>query len=101
MEYITCVLLESREKIGRTFFAKVLPLDLFKVADRQIRFVDLAAKYGFAPQREYRSAWFRFDNATGSKQPLAGSATFRIPDASGYLAARIASPDDTGKSVMV
>ncbi len=101
VEYITRVLMERRDKIGRKFFAKVLPLDLFEVGDGQLKFVDLAARHGFAPRRDYRIEWFRFDNATGTKQPLPGAATFRVPDASGYLAARITSSEDTAKSVLV
>jgi hypothetical protein len=45
--------------------------------------------------------WFRFDNGTGNKSPLAGEASPKIPmDQAEYLAAEIRGPEPT-KSVTV
>lgn len=78
-DWITRCLIARRDKIGRTYFARVLPLDGFEVADGRLVFEDLAAKYGFVPPREYRVQWSRFDNVSRVKTALAGAAGPMIP----------------------
>ena len=41
-------LIERRNRIGATYFAKVLPLDHFEIRNRKLHFEDLAVKYGFS-----------------------------------------------------
>jgi hypothetical protein len=68
--WIATCLIARRDKVGRTYFAKVLPLDGFEVRDGSLFFEDLALKYGFAPRREYKIQWSRFDNGAQRKSPL-------------------------------
>ncbi|MBY0506910.1 MAG: hypothetical protein K2X03_23535 [Bryobacteraceae bacterium] len=60
-------LVERRDKIGRSYFAKVLPIDQFTYRDGDVKFVDLAEKAGYgavgpfhlqwlSPQNSYRTA---------------------------------------------
>jgi hypothetical protein len=97
---LTTLLAERRDRIGRTYFSKVLPLDSFEVRDGELRFVDLAAKHGFAPTPPLVVSWSQFDNRTGRHQPLDGTSGWRLPQEAYntpegcYFAASIsASPD--------
>ena len=104
-EWVAECLIERRDKIGRTYFDKVLPLDHFRVEDERLHFEDLAAAYGFREAAKLSVAWSRFDNETEARTPLAGSG-FRLPDAAlaasagEYFAADIHS-ENPGRSVRV
>jgi hypothetical protein len=109
-EYLTKTLSTRRDKIGRAFFSNVLPLDEFTVANGNLEFVDLAARYNFFPPRKYVVKWFGFDNQTGQLQgALSGSETNTLPPAwaslaeGGYIAAQITAggATDSTKSVRV
>ena len=63
-DWIVKSLIERRNKIGRTYFARVLPLDGFAVCGDELTFADLSVKYGFAPKRGYSVEWANFDNRT-------------------------------------
>jgi hypothetical protein len=80
-EYITSVLIERRDKIGKAFFAKVLPLVNFEVRDGRLAFDDLNVLYNFAPARAYQAQWSTFDNQTELKQAIAGGNDFSVPPA--------------------
>ena len=57
-EYLIQSLMERREKIGRTYFAMVLPLDSFEASRTAgLRFDDLAGKNGFHGPRTYQFQW--------------------------------------------
>ncbi len=97
-DWITAALIERRNRIGRTFFARVLPLDRFRVAANALQFDDLNVTYGFAPPRDYTVEWYGFDNAkdmfldrigTGSALPPAAQSIA----AGSYIAARIHAGD--------
>jgi hypothetical protein len=62
-DWITAALIERRNRIGRTFFARVLPLDRFRVTANTLEFDDLAVTYGFSTPRTYTVNWFGFDNS--------------------------------------
>ncbi len=99
--WIVKCLIERRNKVGKTYFAKVLPLDRFEVREGRLVFEDLAAKYGFAAPQPLVVQWSRFDNETETKTPIAGETTFTVPrETSDYLAADIRGADPT-KSVTV
>src|SRR5262245_28159531 len=93
-DWITAALIERRNRIGRTFFARVLPLDRFRVNGNVLEFDDLGAVHGLSPSRSYTIDWYRFDNGrdalldkigTGPSLPPALAA---IP-IGGYAAARV------------
>jgi len=93
VDRLTKVLAARRDKIGRAYFAKVIPFDNFSVANGELRYEDLAAKHGFAPPRQLQPSWFRVDNKTGDLSPIAGATGFRLPaevaSGSGYFAAQV------------
>lgn len=78
--WITSTLIERRNRIARTYFGKVLPLDGFRVEDGTLAFDDLAVRHGVAdgPTR-YSARWFRLDNAAGTLSPLAAAVSFALP----------------------
>jgi hypothetical protein len=78
-EYMISILAKRRDRIGKTFFSKILPLDHFRVKDSTLRFDDLAERYGFHAARRYRVRWSRFDNVARKDQPIAGSIGARLP----------------------
>jgi hypothetical protein len=83
-ETIAKVLMERRDKIGRYYFSKILPLDRFDVRDGELRFRD-PVNGG-----QYAVTWSTFDNASLAKTPIAGASGFRVPPArSRYLVAEI------------
>jgi hypothetical protein len=100
-EYVTRTLIERRDKIGRAYFAKVLPLDNFRLEDGSLRFDDLDVVYGFHPPRTYSFSWSVFDNQTGNKTALAGASVPELPRSEAqYLAAEIHA-GDASKAVTV
>jgi len=116
-EWITKCLIERRNKIGRDFLSKVLPLDRFAVQDATLSFQDLtpthellepsqrvqsapATNGGSGLTRRYRAHWAEFDNSTGAHTPIRGEG-FTIPSTSAaYILATI-SAEDPKKSVRV
>jgi hypothetical protein len=105
-EWITRCLIERRNKIGKTFFAQVLPLDRFEVGDGRLAFTDLAALHKISPPREYSIEWARFDNDTSTLTPLAGAVGAVLPTqatdgpAGAYFAATLRG-EDRQKSIRV
>jgi hypothetical protein len=69
-QWIADTLIARRDKIGRAFLDKVLPLDSFTIKGDRILFEDLIVAYDFGKPRHYDITWSRFDNASGVKQPL-------------------------------
>ncbi len=82
-EYLVRTLIQRRNKIGRAFLERVLPLDNFTVRSEasvlKLAFDDLGLKHGTAKSREFRVAWFEFDNADGARTPIAGAGGFEVP----------------------
>jgi len=97
VDRLTRILIARRDKIGRAYFAKVIPFDNFSVANGELRYEDLAAKHGFAAPGQLAASWFRVDNKTGDLTPIAGASGLRIPAeaTSGYFAVRIAQDKKT------
>ncbi len=101
-DYVAQTLIERRDKIGRAFFAGVLPVDKFAVAGGQLVFEDLEVKHGFVDARNHKIQWSNFDNGTEAKTPISSASSARIPEVSdgGYLAAGITA-EDPEKAVTV
>jgi hypothetical protein len=94
VEYLVQSLMGRREKIGRTYFSMVLPLDNFSIENGRLKFDDLAVTYEFERSRTYQYAWAQFDNTTGTRTPI-GAASDVIPSDSGaFSVVRIKSGDD-------
>jgi hypothetical protein len=99
-DWVTKCLIERRDKIGRVYFERVLPLDNFAVRGGKLVFDDLAARYGFKAARECSAHWFEFDNQTGTRTAISGSS-FDLPHAPAqYIGAAIWA-DDPAKAVTV
>jgi len=102
-EYVIDTLAKRRDKIGRTFFAKVLALDHFRVENDELLFDDLAVKYGFRSPRPYEVRWHRFDNISRTQDLIPGSGSTRLPDEAkqaapgSYFSALIVALDDLSK----
>lgn len=96
--YLTRVLIERQQKIGRAVFAQVLPLDGFAVRDGRLVFEDLAVKDGFMAPRSYTVSWSRYENGTGRETALGGT-DFNLPQeirragSADYFCAHIAGPE--------
>lgn len=104
VDHLTRVLIERRDKIGRCYFAKVLPLDQFQVRNGRLEFVDLGVTHGFASPREYKIRWSRFENGRGRTQPIPGEgpaipASFAASPAGSFAVAAIEA-DDPEKQVI-
>ena len=88
-------LIERRNRIGREYFSRVLPLDGFAVADDRLTWTHLGEKYGFSQAPAFEIAWTRFDNEAEQHAPIEGSGP-AIPSAvlyggdGMYFAARLA-----------
>lgn len=80
-EWVTQCLIKRRDKIGKTFFSKVLPIDKFEVRGGELTFVDLAEAAKIAPRRTYTVSWSEFDNDKATYRAIPGEETFRLPAA--------------------
>jgi hypothetical protein len=75
-DYITQVLIERRDKIGRTWLTAVNPLVNFQLdASGAMHFENAAVAANVAdPPREYRIQWSTFDNSTGTATAVGSEA---------------------------
>jgi hypothetical protein len=78
-DWVTECLIKRRDKIGKTMFAKLLPLDQFIIEGDSLRWVDLGAKLGYLPESKLSFAWFAFDNDSSKKIPLSGQTSAKLP----------------------
>lgn len=72
-------LAERRNKIGKVYFARVLPLDGFRVEGGRLAFEDLEVKYGFVDARDYAVQWSQFDNESETHTLISGAASLALP----------------------
>ena len=103
-EWVTKCLIERRNKIGRAFLSKVLPLDRFRVQEGALRFEDLALTHGLLEANKleprYRVQWAEFDNATGEHSRIAGDE-LTIPHTNAAYVMATINTADARKSVRV
>jgi hypothetical protein len=106
-EYLIRTLCERRDKVGRTFFSKLLPLDDFRIENGELLFDDLSVVYGFHSPRRFQVQWSRFDNLTGRHETIADADSIHLPDqisrlaSNEYFCARIVALNDPLKPVSV
>jgi hypothetical protein len=99
-DWVVRCLVERRDKIGRTYFSRVLPLDRFSIRQGRLVFEDLAAYY-FDAAEPYSVRWFTFDNHAGTLESIQGADTLQVPSTqSEYLAARIQG-ERSGRAVVI
>ena len=92
--WITAVLIERRNRIGRAFLARVLPLDGFRVTGDGLQFDDLGVVHNLSAPRTYTIDWFGFDNDKDSLVGKIGTGAALPPaakdlPAGAYVAARV------------
>ena len=78
-DYIVKTLIARRDKIGRAYFAKVLPVEDFAFADGVLTFKDLAVVHRLVPQRQYGIGWYQFDNVKGLLNAIPGATSPSVP----------------------
>jgi len=78
VDYLTAILAARRDKIGRTFFSKILPLDHFRVENAELMFDDLAVNCGYVSPRSFEVHWYPFDNVSQRRGSFSGAST-RLP----------------------
>ncbi len=100
--YVAKVLAERRDRVGRAYLEKVLPLDNFTVRGRRLVFDDLGLRHGTVKERPLAIAWSRFDNQTGQHSAIEGASTFDVPAAAAdYYMAEIRQVGDQRRVVKV
>jgi hypothetical protein len=89
-DWLAQCLIGRRDKIGRTYFAKVLPLDKFAVEGGELTWHDLGAALKYLPAADVSVEWFAYDNASGARTPLPGQTSRSVPAAAaGYSCATL------------
>lgn len=88
-EYLIECLIKRRDKITKTYYAKVLPFDRFRFdGSGKLVWDDLSQSVNDA-----RVAWFDYDNATGARKPAAGPSAWSV--------AEVTAPSRPRQSVLV
>ena len=100
-DYLVRCLIERRDKIGRAYFRKVLPIDRFALRGGELVFEDLAATHALPSPAPYEISWRDFDNAKVAPGAVLGGGP-RIPAAaSPYIMAEITAQSRPGQAVRV
>jgi hypothetical protein len=77
-DWLVECLIKRRDKVGRVYFSKVLPLDKFAIENGEIAWVDLGAAHGLPPA-DVSLQWSSYDNVSGARTNLAGHASKLVP----------------------
>ena len=92
-DWVAECLIKRRDKIGQTYFAKVLPLDQFSIVDSSLTWVDLGKKHNMHAPASVKLQWSNFNNETGKKTVLDGLTGNLVPGArDAYFVADLADP---------
>lgn len=103
-EWLARCLSQRRDKIGRAFIGRVLPLDNFRVEAGEVKYDDLEVQYGFTPVRTLTASWATYDNFQKREIPIYNSNSFKIPSqvaealSGSYFAVRISGKEE-GKTL--
>jgi len=77
--YVLRTLIKRQQKTGAYYLGRMNPLDEFTVAASELRFVNLAERYGLASREtRYQVEWFVYDDTTGAAESLE-RVTLEIP----------------------
>ena len=78
--YLANTLIARRDKIGRTYLTRLVPVVSPSLdAGGVLTFTNIAARYALAPDPSaWKAAWFAFDNTTGQSRPI-GETTASSP----------------------
>jgi hypothetical protein len=101
LDWVLKCLRERRDKIGKAYFSKLLPLDQFTVENGQLNWVDLGAKLNLIPAATVTQQWFSFDNETEKKTSLPGQTGRSLPNREGYIGVSITSTQNPKHSIDV
>jgi hypothetical protein len=94
-------LMERRDKIGRAYFSKLLPLDKLEVRGGSLVWDDIGSRLRYTPAADVAIAWAEFDNTAGSQRPLP-DATAQVPArTSGFTVATLTSKAKPSQRVQV
>jgi hypothetical protein len=93
-DWIADCLIKRRDKIAQAWFARVLALDRFRIADGRLAFDDLSASYETGTPGSYDVDWSVFDNNHGVLTPLSKASGTKLPElhGDGYRVAIVKSP---------
>lgn len=98
-------LVERRNRVGREYFSRVLPLDGFAVSNGRLNWTHLGERHGFSKAPPIQVSWSRFDNMAETHASVEGTGP-ELPSAArtgaegAYFAAKLAG-DDAKKTVTV
>jgi hypothetical protein len=97
-KYLGDTLIARRDKIGRAYLTRLVPVVSPALdASGSLTFDNIASRYGIAPEpRTWKAAWFTFDNATGESKPIG-----EVSSAAAPLAAPSGLPTASGAYVRV
>lgn len=100
-QYIFDTLRARRDKIARVYFAKVLPLDRFRIENNQLKWNLPGASYGITVG-SLNVQWFEFHNGSAQSTPLGFNADV-VPTgrSHGYLRAEVTAQSRPGQSIDV
>jgi hypothetical protein len=106
-QYVAETLIARRDKIGKMFLNRVLPLDKFAVEKGELVFYDASQEHNLNTDGQLQVAWSHFDNQSQKKTPIAPATGFRLPSEAltgssvSYAAADIWRGNDKQKAVIV
>jgi hypothetical protein len=102
-KYVADTLIARRDKIGKVYLSKVLPLDRFAVENGRLTFHDLAQERDLEANGPVHITWSSFDNQTGQKASIPAAQDFQLPadPVGSYLAADLWRGEDKKKTVTV
>ena len=79
-KWIADSLIERRDRIGRHYLTKLLPVDEFRIENHELKFTDLAVKYGFENPHQFEIFWSTFNNLRESSLQISGARGATLPD---------------------
>ncbi len=80
-QWIADSLIERRDRIGRHYLTKLLPVDEFRIENNELKFTNLAVRYGFENPHRFEIFWSSFDNIQESSRQIPGASGTALPDA--------------------